>query len=69
MKYSFFICREVTQSATIVVEADSIEDAHEKAIDHVINGDGSLIDGDWEDAEGESPEVYIPDESQFDTVT
>jgi len=61
-RFKFTITRDITESAVVVIEAASIEEAHDKAIE-----DHTAITG-WENDEGNNPEPYIPDPDDFEEV-
>jgi hypothetical protein len=58
--FTFTVTRETTESVTVTVEADSIKEAHRKALatQYGIRG--------WAYDEGNHPrEAYIPDEDDY----
>lgn len=61
-KYTFTVTRDITESTTVTVEADSIDEAHAEAL--VMDLDGQ----DWElDDCCSGGDPYIPDPSDYDT--
>lgn len=60
--YKFTITRDVTESVTVTVSADSIEDAHARAIANPPVTGWTLDDNDGGDA-------YIPDPDDYEELT
>ncbi len=58
-KYTFTVTRDITESTTVTVEADSISEAHAEAL--VMDIDGWEVD----DNPGGNP--YIPDPSDYES--
>jgi hypothetical protein len=62
-KFCFHITRDVTETAVVVIEADSIEDAHDIALDPDFYEDAPFcLD------EGNSYEVYLPDPDTYEVL-
>ena len=57
-KFTFKVCRERTESTDMTIEANSIEEAQEKALQ--LAPDIT----DWQD-DGADCEPYVPDESDY----
>jgi hypothetical protein len=58
-RFTFTVTRDITESATVTIEAASIKEAHDKALKN-----HTAITG-WENDEGNNPEPYIPDEDDY----
>ena len=62
-EYRFRICRNITESAEVIIMANSIQEAQEAAIrDHMNPSSG------WELDEGNHHEAYIPDVNDWEVV-
>lgn len=59
MKFEVRLTRDCTQSTDVVVEADTAEQANEKALE-MAGSQGQHLDT-WELDEGNHYEVYLPD--------
>ena len=58
-RFTFFVCREMVQSAQVTIEADSIGQAHEKGLE-LARTDAELKWGD------DGPDgVYLPDPDDY----
>jgi hypothetical protein len=62
-KFCFHITRNVTETAVVVIDAVSIEDAHDIALDPDFYGDAPFcLD------EGNHYEVYLPDPDAYEVL-
>lgn len=64
--WSVRLTRDVTESTDVVVEADTAEEANEKALE--IAGRYGENLGNWETDEGNQAEVYLPDPESTEPV-
>ena len=66
MKYRVILTRAATESTTVEVEADTAEEANDKALE--IAGRYGENLGNWELDEGNNHEVYLPDPESTEPV-
>jgi hypothetical protein len=62
-KFRFHITRNVTETAVVIVEADTIEDAHDIALDADFYEDAPFCLDD-----GNDYEVYLPDPNAYEVL-
>lgn len=64
--WSVRVTRDVTESTDVIVEADTVQEANDKAL--VIAGRYGENLGNWELDEGNDHEVYLPDPESTEPV-
>jgi hypothetical protein len=62
-KFCFHISRNVTETAVVTIDADSIEEAHDIALDPDFYEDAPFCLDD-----GNDYEVYLPDSSAYEVL-
>ena len=63
-RFKFFVTRNITESATVEVDAPTIEDAHEEGLR---KANAFEVEG-WETDDNVNGDAYIPDPDSFEIV-
>lgn len=69
-KYKFTVTRDITESVECEVEADSIEEAHTKALEDIdkYSDKDSFGNTQWDADCGPVGDCYIPDPEGFEII-